>query len=50
MVGVTTGASAPEVPVHAVVARLKVLAAGSVGELDGIPERVTFPMPKALSG
>ena len=47
MVGVTT---ATEVPVHAVVAWLKELGAGSVGELDGIPERVTFPMSKALSG
>ena len=50
VVGVTAGASAPEVLVHAVVARLKELGAASVSELDGIPERVTFPLPKALAG
>ena len=50
VVGVTAGASAPEVLVHAVVARLKELGAESVSELDGTPERVTFPLPKALAG
>jgi len=49
VVGVTAGASAPEVLVHAVVARLKELGAESVSELDGTPERVTFPLPKALA-
>ena len=50
VVGVTAGASAPEVLVQAVIARLTALGAGSVRELDGIPERVTFPLPKALAG
>ena len=49
-VGVTAGASAPEVLVQAVIARLNSLGALSVRELDGIPERVTFPLPKALAG
>ena len=48
-VGVTAGASAPEVLVQAVIARLTSLGALSVRELDGIPERVTFPLPKALA-
>ncbi len=49
VVGVTAGASAPEVLVRAVIARLNSLGAGSVGELEGIAERVTFPLPKALA-
>jgi 4-hydroxy-3-methylbut-2-enyl diphosphate reductase len=48
-VGVTAGASAPEVLVEAVIARLRALGAESVAELDGISERVTFPLPKALA-
>jgi 4-hydroxy-3-methylbut-2-enyl diphosphate reductase len=48
-VGVTAGASAPEVLVQAVVQRLRSLGAGSVVELDGISEKVTFPLPKALA-
>ena len=48
-VGVTAGASAPEVLVQAVISRLTSLGALSVRELDGIPERVTFPLPKALA-
>ena len=50
VVGVTAGASAPEVLVQAVIDRLKALGAGSIRELDGNPERVTFPLPKALAG
>jgi 4-hydroxy-3-methylbut-2-en-1-yl diphosphate reductase len=49
-VGVTAGASAPEVLVEQVVERLRGLGAGAVSELDGISERVTFPLPKALAG
>jgi 4-hydroxy-3-methylbut-2-en-1-yl diphosphate reductase len=49
IVGVTAGASAPEVLVRAVVDRLQALGAGTVRELDGIAERVTFPLPKALA-
>ena len=49
VVGVTAGASAPEVLVLDVVERLKALGAERVGQLDGIEERVTFPLPKGLS-
>jgi 4-hydroxy-3-methylbut-2-enyl diphosphate reductase len=49
-VGVTAGASAPEVLVEEVVARLKALGAGRVRELEGIPENVTFPLPRGISG
>lgn len=47
-VGVTAGASAPEVLVQEVIDRLKELGAGSVHEFDGRPENVTFSMPKEL--
>ena len=47
-IGVTAGASAPEVLVESVIARLKELGAGSVRQLEGVPERVTFPLPKEL--
>ena len=49
-VGVTAGASAPEVLVNGVVERLQALGAGSVETLDGVPENVYFPMPKELLG
>jgi 4-hydroxy-3-methylbut-2-enyl diphosphate reductase len=49
-VGVTAGASAPEVLVRQVVAKLKELGALGVTELSGVVERVTFPMPKGLAG
>ena len=48
-VGVTAGASAPEVLVQEVIARLRELGARSVKQLDGIEENVTFPLPKGLS-
>ncbi|MCE9641226.1 MAG: 4-hydroxy-3-methylbut-2-enyl diphosphate reductase [Betaproteobacteria bacterium] len=48
-VGVTAGASAPEVLVQEVVARLRELGATDVSELAGITERVTFPLPKNLA-
>ncbi|MCB1958050.1 MAG: 4-hydroxy-3-methylbut-2-enyl diphosphate reductase, partial [Rhodocyclaceae bacterium] len=47
-VGVTAGASAPEVLVDQVIERLSVLGARSVRTLEGVPERVTFPIPKEL--
>ena len=47
-VGVTSGASAPEVLVKDVIAKLKSLGAQSVRELDGIIENITFPLPKGL--
>jgi 4-hydroxy-3-methylbut-2-enyl diphosphate reductase len=48
-VGVTAGASAPEVLVDELVARLKALGAGSVQQLDGITERVVFTLPRELA-
>jgi 4-hydroxy-3-methylbut-2-enyl diphosphate reductase len=48
-VGVTAGASAPEVLVQEVVAKLKELGADSVTPLAGIEECVEFPLPKALA-
>src|SRR5215831_2816640 len=47
-IGVTAGASAPELLVRKVVARLRELGAEDVRELDGVVERVVFPMPKGL--
>ncbi|MEJ7669456.1 MAG: 4-hydroxy-3-methylbut-2-enyl diphosphate reductase [Casimicrobiaceae bacterium] len=49
-VGLTAGASAPEVLVRQVIARLKELGALGVTELVGVTEHVTFPMPKGLTG
>lgn len=48
-IGVTAGASAPEVLVQAVIDRLRELGAKSVRPLPGVEENVTFPMPKGLS-
>jgi 4-hydroxy-3-methylbut-2-enyl diphosphate reductase len=47
-VGVTAGASAPEVLVQEVIARLQSLGARHVRQLDGVAESVVFPMPKEL--
>lgn len=47
-IGVTAGASAPEVLVDEVVARLRELGAASVRMLEGAPENVNFPLPKEL--
>ncbi|MBX3678709.1 4-hydroxy-3-methylbut-2-enyl diphosphate reductase [Cognatazoarcus halotolerans] len=47
-IGVTAGASAPEVLVAAVIDRLKSLGGTSVRSLEGVPERVTFPLPREL--
>jgi len=49
-VGVTAGASAPEVLVQAVIDRLKELGVRSVRPLEGVEEHVTFPLPKGLDG
>ncbi len=49
-VGVTAGASAPEVLVREVIARLRALGAGAVSELAGTIERVVFPLPAGLRG
>ena len=48
-VGVTAGASAPEVLVQDVIARLRALGAHEVIELAGIEENVTFPLPRSLT-
>jgi 4-hydroxy-3-methylbut-2-en-1-yl diphosphate reductase len=48
-VGVTAGASAPEVLVREVILRLRELGAANVQELDGVVERIVFPLPKGLS-
>jgi 4-hydroxy-3-methylbut-2-enyl diphosphate reductase len=47
-IGVTAGASAPELLVAQVVARLRELGAAHVTELSGAIERVVFPLPKGL--
>jgi 4-hydroxy-3-methylbut-2-enyl diphosphate reductase len=47
-VGVTAGASAPDVLVRDVIARLRALGAAEVRELAGVAERVVFPLPKGL--
>jgi 4-hydroxy-3-methylbut-2-enyl diphosphate reductase len=47
-IGVTAGASAPEVLVQGVVARLRELGGGDVRELHGEPEDMVFALPKEL--
>ena len=47
-IGVTAGASAPEVLVQGVIARLQALGGGSVRELHGEPEDMVFALPKEL--
>jgi 4-hydroxy-3-methylbut-2-en-1-yl diphosphate reductase len=48
-IGVTAGASAPEVLVNDVLARLKELGAARVSQLDGIGESVVFTLPRELA-
>jgi len=48
-VGVTAGASAPEVIVQEVIFRLQQLGAKRVHEIEGIEENVTFPLPKSIT-
>ena len=47
-IGVTAGASAPDVLVEGVIARLRELGVASVGELAGEPEDMVFALPKEL--
>ncbi len=47
-IGVTAGASAPEVLVRGVIERLQQLGAQSVRELDGEPEDMVFALPREL--
>ncbi len=49
VVGITAGASAPDVLVREVIEKLKRLGAQSVAELPGVAEKVVFPLPKALA-
>jgi 4-hydroxy-3-methylbut-2-en-1-yl diphosphate reductase len=49
VVGVTAGASAPEVLVQDVIERLVALGATNVSEMAGVDEKVMFPLPKALA-
>jgi 4-hydroxy-3-methylbut-2-enyl diphosphate reductase len=48
-VGVTAGASAPQVLVDELIARLRELGALSVRQLEGITEHVVFSLPRALA-
>ena len=48
-VGLTAGASAPEILVGEVIERLKELGIGEVDNLDGTQEKVAFALPKGLS-
>jgi 4-hydroxy-3-methylbut-2-enyl diphosphate reductase len=48
-VGVTAGASAPQVLVDELIVRLKTLGAESVRQLEGITERVVFTLPRELA-
>lgn len=48
-IGVTAGASAPEILVEQLIERLKALGATRVVESEGISERVSFQLPRALS-
>ncbi len=47
-VGLTAGASAPDVLVQAVIARIRSFGAVSVRQLDGEKETIKFPLPKGL--
>ena len=48
-IGISAGASAPEILVQELIARLRELGADSMHELDGIIENVVFSLPKALN-
>jgi 4-hydroxy-3-methylbut-2-en-1-yl diphosphate reductase len=48
-VGLTAGASAPEILVREVIERLKELGIGEVDNLDGTQEKVAFALPKGLA-
>jgi 4-hydroxy-3-methylbut-2-enyl diphosphate reductase len=47
-IGITAGASAPEILVEQVIAKLKTLGAQSVRKLDGVEEAVSFALPAGL--
>ncbi len=48
-IGVTAGASAPEVLVQELIERLRTFGATEVRQLDGIAEAVVFPLPRGLA-
>ncbi|HKW36482.1 MAG TPA: 4-hydroxy-3-methylbut-2-enyl diphosphate reductase [Burkholderiales bacterium] len=48
-VGITAGASAPEILVTELIARLEALGAESVRQLEGVSESVVFTLPRGLS-
>ncbi|HCO77322.1 MAG TPA: 4-hydroxy-3-methylbut-2-enyl diphosphate reductase [Rhodocyclaceae bacterium] len=48
-IGLTAGASAPEILVREVIERLNQLGVGAVANLDGTPEKVAFALPKGLA-
>ena len=47
-VGVTAGASAPEILVHEVLEKLRSFGISKVREMEAEPEGVTFPLPSSL--
>jgi 4-hydroxy-3-methylbut-2-enyl diphosphate reductase len=47
-VGLTAGASAPDVLVQQVIERLRALGAQAVRKMDGVQETLKFPLPKGL--
>ena len=47
-IGITAGASAPEVLVKSVIERVRALGGATVRTLDGVQEKVVFPLPKEL--
>jgi hypothetical protein len=47
-VGLTAGASAPDILVQQVIVRMRALGAVSVRTLDGVEETIKFPLPKGL--
>ena len=49
-IGVTAGASAPDVLVRQVIARIQSFGAETVQELQGVEENVVFSLPRGLNG
>ena len=47
-IGLTAGASAPDILVQEVIARIRAFGALSVRTLDGVKETIKFPLPKGL--
>jgi 4-hydroxy-3-methylbut-2-enyl diphosphate reductase len=47
-VGLTAGASAPDLLVQQVIVRLRELGATSIRKMDGVQESVRFPLPRGL--